>query len=62
MVTFHKEKSKHILQEVSDLLSKNSFNFELYDEEIDLPANDFDIVLVIGGMARCYQQQKNLAF
>lgn len=62
MVTFHKEKSKPILQEVSDLLSKNSFNFELYDEEKDLPANDFDIVLVIGGDGSMLSAAKKFSF
>jgi len=62
VVTFHKEKSKPILQEVSDLLSKNSFNFELYDEEKDLPANDFDIVLVIGGDGSMLSAAKKFSF
>jgi len=62
VVTFHKEKSKPILQEVRDLLSKNSFNFELYDEEKDLPADDFDIVLVIGGDGSMLSAAKKFSF
>ena len=62
VVTFHKEKSKPILQEVRDLLSKNSFNFELYDEEKDPPANDFDIVLVIGGDGSMLSAAKKFSF
>jgi len=62
VVTFHKEKSRPILQEVRDLLSKNSFNFELYDEEKDFPANDFDIVLVIGGDGSMLSAAKKFSF
>ena len=62
VVTFHKEKSKPILQEVRDLLSKNSFNFELYDEEKHLPADDFDIVLVIGGDGSMLSAAKKFSF
>jgi NAD+ kinase len=62
VVTFHKEKSKPILQEVKELLSKNSFNYELYDEEKDLPANDFDIVLVIGGDGSMLSAAKKFSF
>ena len=62
MVTFHKEKSKPILQEVKELLSKNSFNFELYDEEKGLPANDFDIVLVIGGDGSMLSAAKKFSY
>ena len=62
VVTFHKEKSKPILQEVKELLSKNSFNFELYDEEKGLPANDFDIVLVIGGDGSMLSAAKKFSY
>ena len=62
VVTFHKEKSKPILQEVKELLSKNNFNFELYNEEKGLPANDFDIVLVIGGDGSMLSAAKKFSY
>ena len=62
VVTFHKEKSKPILQEVKELLSKNNFNFELYNEVKGLPANDFDIGLGIGGDGSMLSAAKKFSY
>ena len=61
VVSFHQDKSEPILYEVKNILSKKGYDFFLYDENIGLDRDDFDLVLVIGGDGSMLSAAKNLA-
>lgn len=62
VVSFHQDKSEPILYEVKNILSKKGYDFFLYDENIGLDRDDFDLVLVVGGDGSMLSAAKKFSY